>query len=176
MHWSRGESHDVVCWPTGAHGCFLHAKRRFFLTVNWELGTDVNIDRFKHDHVVQMQMVTDLRGMVQAGVADNASAIAKQLIAMSSVIRMHLAAEDRVLYPVVAQARDPAIAEMGRRFQKEMGGLAASYMAFVGRWNGAKHIGADPEAFRVEANAVFKALHDRVHRENTDLYPVVERL
>lgn len=136
----------------------------------------MNIDRFKHDHVVQMQMVTNLRGLVQAGVADNAPAIARQLIEMSSVIRMHLAAEDRVLYPAVAQAGDPAIADLGSRFQKEMGGLAASYTAFVGRWNGAKHIGADPEAFRAEANTVFKALHDRVHRENTDLYPIVERL
>lgn len=136
----------------------------------------MDIERFKKEHADLMAAVTSLRELVQHGVGERADAIHRQLSAMNSAIKLHLAAEDRMLYPALMKAADPAVAQTGRQFQEEMGGLAAAYMAFAARWNLAGKIAADPRGFRDDANGVFKALHLRVQRENRELYPLAERL
>jgi hypothetical protein len=57
-----------------------------------------------------------------------------------------------------------------------MGGLANTLTGFVSRWNLAAKITQNPQGFRDEANAVFKALHMRVQRENRELYPMAEAI
>lgn len=134
----------------------------------------MDIERFKRDHVSLMRSVGALRELVHAGIAAHADAIAHELVAMSAAVKLHLAAEDRTLYP--ALAADARTRQLGQRFQTEMGGLAKAYGEFVHRWNLPARIADEPEAFRSEANAVFKALHDRVQRENRELYPLLEGL
>jgi hypothetical protein len=136
----------------------------------------MNVDKFNQDHASLLASVETLRALVQGGVAANAAAIAHQLVAMSAAVKLHLAAEDRVLYPALANAADPEVARVGRQFQQERGGLAASYGAFVSRWNAAARLAADPEGFRDEANTVFKALHQRIQREGRELYPLAARV
>jgi iron-sulfur cluster repair protein YtfE (RIC family) len=136
----------------------------------------MNIDKFKREHVDLLTAVGTLRELVQAGVQEHAEAIVGQLVSMSSVIKLHLAAEDRVLYPALINAADPRVAQTGQQFQQEMGDLAQAYAGFVSRWNLASKISQDPEGFRGDANNVFKALHLRVQRENRELYPLAEQL
>jgi hemerythrin-like domain-containing protein len=136
----------------------------------------MNIDKFKREHVDLLAAVTTLRELVQTGVQEHAEAIVGQLVSMSSVIKLHLAAEDRVLYPALINAADPRVAQTGQQFQQEMGDLAQAYTGFVSRWNLASKISQDPEGFRGDANNVFKALHLRVQRENRELYPLAEQL
>lgn len=136
----------------------------------------MNIDHFKHEHVELLSSVTTLRELVQAGVQEHAQTILSQLVAMSAAIKLHLAAEDRVLYPAFVQAKSPQIAQTGKQFQQEMGDLAQAYAAFTSRWNLATKISKDPDGFRADANAVFKALHVRVQRENRELYPLAEQI
>jgi DNA-binding transcriptional LysR family regulator len=134
----------------------------------------MNIDKFKQEHADLLIAIGALRELVQSGVQEHADMIVAHLVTMSGVIKMHLAAEDRVLYPALANASDPVVAQTGKLFQQEMGGLAGTYGAFVSRWNLATKVAQDPQGFRDEANAVFKALHMRVQRENRELYPLAE--
>ena len=136
----------------------------------------MNIDRFKQEHADVMNSVAVLRELVHTGVNEHAEEIVVQLLAMTGAIKLHLAAEDRVLYPALANASDPLVAQTSRMFQQEMGGLAGTLTAFVSRWNLAAKILQDPQGFRDEANAVFKALHMRVQRENRELYPMAEAI
>lgn len=136
----------------------------------------MNIEKFKREHVDLLAAVSALRDLVQGGVQAHAEAIVTQLVTMSSAIKLHLAAEDRMLYPVLAHAADPQVAQVGQQFQQEMGDIAHAYASFAARWNLAGKISADPEGFRADANSVFKALHQRVQRENRELYPLAERV
>jgi hypothetical protein len=136
----------------------------------------MNIDKFKQEHLDLLGAVALLRELVQSGVEAHAEAICKQLLSMAGTIKLHLAAEDRVLYPALARADDPFVAYVGKRFQQDMGGIAEAFGAFVSRWNLATKIAADPAGFRDDANAIFKALHTRVQRENRDLYPLAEMI
>lgn len=136
----------------------------------------MNIDKFNQEHASLLASVTTMRELVQGGVQANAEAIVRQLMAMSASVKLHLAAEDRVLYPALANAADPRVAQVGKQFQQEMGGIAGAYSAFASRWNVPARLAADPQGFRDEANAVFKALHQRIQREGQELYPLAAQV
>lgn len=134
----------------------------------------MNIDRFKHQHVEILSCISALRTHSQRGIHENAAEIARLIVAMSSTIKLHLAVEDSVLYPALNTSKDTALAAMGKRFQDEMKHIAASYLAFSRKWNSAASVSSHPEEFRAEANSVLKVLYERMQKENTDFYPVIE--
>ncbi|MDN2709952.1 hemerythrin domain-containing protein [Janthinobacterium sp. SUN118] len=136
----------------------------------------MNIDKFKQQHLAILAAIDDLRRLARGGVAVQAKAIAGQIVAMSGLIKLHLAVEQRYLYPA-AQASDVAkVAQLGRRYESEMDGIAGAYLAFASRWNTPVRLEAEPDAFRREANTVLHALYQRMRREDSELYPAVEAL
>jgi len=134
----------------------------------------MNLDRFKHQHVDILQSIATLRRLSHAGVEDNATEIARQIVAMSSTIKLHLAAEDQALYPALQSEGDPALARMGLQYQQEMASIARDYDQFARRWNTAAGVRADGTGFRAEANVVLRRVHERMQRENRDFYPRIE--
>jgi hemerythrin-like domain-containing protein len=136
----------------------------------------VNIDKFKSQHVEILTCIATLRKLSHAGVAGNAAEIAQLIISMSSIIKLHLAIEDRSLYPALARSGDGHMVNKGRQFQVEMGTIAQAYEKFALHWNTAKALQEEEEAFKADANIVLRKLHERIQRENVDLYPKVEAL
>jgi hypothetical protein len=84
--------------------------------------------------------------------------------------------EDRTLYPTLARSRDAFLVSKGRQFQLEMGAIAQAYEKFALRWNSAGKLQEDGDAFKADANIVLRRIHERMQRENVDLYPKVEAL
>ncbi len=133
----------------------------------------MNIDRFKHQHLDILDGIDRLRASSQEGVAEHAEEIAAQIVAMSGVVRLHLAVENDTLYPALAKG-DLRLARMGQAYQNEMGDIAADYLAFAGRWNLASRLVKAPEQFRQEANRVLRKLYQRIRREDREFYPAIE--
>ncbi|EHK66649.1 hemerythrin domain-containing protein [Achromobacter arsenitoxydans] len=136
----------------------------------------MNIDKFKQQHVDILEGIASLRKLALAGVARNAAEIARGIVAMSATIKLHLAVEDRALYPAVARSADADLARQGREFQAEMDAIAAAYEAFARRWNNARSLELDERGFRDDANTVLRRVHERMQRENRDLYPRIEAM
>lgn len=136
----------------------------------------MNIDKFKQQHLAILAAIDDLRQLARGGVAAQAQAIAAQIIAMSGLIKLHLAVEQRYLYPAAQACGVATVARLGRQYESEMHGIAGVYLAFAGRWNTPVRLAAEPEAFRSEANTVLHALYQRMRREDRELYPAVEAL
>ncbi len=134
----------------------------------------MNIDRFKDDHVRILDAIGTLRQLTHGGVLENADAIAREVVVMSSTIKLHLSAEDRSLYPALKASGDQALVRLSASYQHEMGEIADNYAQFAGRWNTREQVAADPEGFRADANHTLKAVHDRMQRENRDFYPRIE--
>lgn len=134
----------------------------------------MNIDKFKHQHETIFECIATLRQYAVAGIARNAAEIAEMVVSMSSVIKLHLAVEDSLLYPALRNGGSSALARMGDQFQAEMKTIAASYEKFVRRWNTAGNVARDPEGFRADANRVLKMLHGRIRREDREFYPEIE--
>ena len=136
----------------------------------------MNIDKFKHEHVAILAAIDNLRTLARAGVASPSQAIASQIVAMSGMIKLHLAVEQRYLYPAVQASGVASVARMGHRYEMEMQGIAGDYLAFAARWNTPARLELEPESFRSEANSVLHALYQRMRREDTELYPAVEAI
>ena len=134
----------------------------------------MNIDRFKHEHEDILGQIAALRSLSHAGPAQHAAQIAQGVVAMSSTIRLHLAVEDRLLYPALQSGGNAELARLGAQFQREMGEIASSYMAFARRWNTAERVATDPEGFRAEANMALRRVYERMRREDRDFYPRIE--
>lgn len=136
----------------------------------------MNIDKFKKQHIAIIDCVTRLRHYTKAGISENATEIAQLIISMSSLIKLHLAVEDNVLYPALLAGKNTRLASLGKQFQEEMGVIAVTYLDFVKRWNTAANVSNNPEGFRSDANRVLKILYARMQRENTEFYPAIEAL
>ncbi len=136
----------------------------------------MNIEKFKKDHNEIMALMTELKKLVQSGIAENAGPIAKQIVAMSSLIKLHLAAEDQVFYPALLKSKDPSVSKIGQKFQLEMGDIASAYKQFAGKWNIESKVSSDPAGFKEEANNVFTVLHQRIQKENQELYPLADQI
>ncbi|MEH0875816.1 hemerythrin domain-containing protein [Pectobacterium cacticida] len=134
----------------------------------------MNIDKFKQQHADILASIATLRRLTQAGVTENAADIARAIIAMSSTIKLHLAAEDRVLYPSLQRSNDAQLAKMSQYYQDEMQTIAADYEAFSRRWNTAAQLIDHDGEFRAEANNVLRKVYERMQRENHDFYPRIE--
>lgn len=133
----------------------------------------MNIDKFKHQHVKIFGCIDTLRLYAASGIKEHAKEIASAVVAMSSVIKLHLTVEDTVLYPAL---RTSTVARMGDAFQTEMKVIAKNYEEFARRWNTASNVEQDPEGFRKDANTVLKMLHARIKKEDKDFYPAVEAI
>lgn len=136
----------------------------------------MNIDKFKQQHIEIIDCVAALRKFTKEGIGENAAQISNLIISMSSIIKLHLSVEDKVLYPALQNGSSSVLAKMGKQFQDEMGVIASAYMGFARRWNTEANVVRDPEGFRADANKVLKILHNRMVRENTDFYPAIEAL
>jgi len=134
----------------------------------------MNIDKFKDQHVAILGCIADLRQASQAGIAKNAAEISRLIISMSSIVKLHLAVEDQMLYPALRSGNNAALAAMGKTFQNEMTSIASAYVTFAGRWNQAEKVARDPEGFRSDANSVLKVVYARMQKEDTVFYPAIE--
>ncbi|HWJ96310.1 MAG TPA: hemerythrin domain-containing protein [Telluria sp.] len=134
----------------------------------------MNIDKFKHQHIDILSSIARLRQLSHAGVAENADAIAAGIVRVSGIIKLHLAVEDRSLYPALESSGDAQLAAMSRQYRSEMQGIADGYMRFAGKWNTARQVALAPDEFRAEANVVLRQLYERMQREDRHFYPAIE--
>ncbi len=134
----------------------------------------MNIDKFKHQHLDILSAIAGLRKLVRDGIAAHANDISQSIIAMSGVIKLHLAVEDRVLYPALEASGNDKLAQMSRHYRDEMDGIAGAYLAFAAKWNKPRLLMTQPEDFRDEANQVLKTLYERMRKEDGEFYPVIE--
>lgn len=134
----------------------------------------MQIDKYKHQHSEILNGISQLRHLVHTGIAVHAAHIAKALVTLSGVVRLHLAIEDKFLYPAIEASGDADLRRMSRRYAAEMDGIAKDYLAFANSWNTASRIERDPEGFRADANTVLKQVYERMQRENVEFYPAIE--
>ena len=102
--------------------------------------------------------------------------IARLIGKLNVLLRVHLAYEDTVLYPLMMRSGDGEAAALAHLFAEETGTMAPQFEDFVRRWSGPTAIDAMFDAFRDEATMLFAALAARIERENDLLYPLAERV
>ena len=123
----------------------------------------------------------DVAASLMAAVASyrdryDAVPIARLVGKLNALLRVHLAYEDLVLYPMLMRSRDPQVAGLAHWFHDEMGALAPQFEEFARRWSGPTVIDMMFDRFRDEATEILAALGARIERENNQLYPLADRV
>ena len=133
--------------------------------------------RYVEQHVQITRLAQELRRhLVQQTLAVDASAARQVLSLLSGKLSVHLAAEDRLLYPEVLHSPDPATRAVGQRFLEAMGPISQAFRRYSIRWGTQDAIRSNPEAFVSETKAMLTDIEGRIRREEAELYPLVEQL
>jgi hemerythrin-like domain-containing protein len=134
-------------------------------------------DNFRKQHVEILTIAREINGLLSDTLDDNGAAKIRPLLSkMAGVVSLHLAMEDKSLYPVLAKHQDNNVRTLSTRYSTEMGSLAAAFGDYMKNWQTTTQMRADPARFSIASKAVFNALSKRIHRENTELYPLVDKL
>ncbi|MFD1625754.1 hemerythrin domain-containing protein [Azospirillum griseum] len=128
-----------------------------------------------HSDVLALAAAIERR-LDPVAIAANPAPVATDLVQLFGKFSVHLAVEDKALYPRLARAADPALRGLAARFQQEMGGLTQRFEAYRQRWPGPFAIAKDPAGFVAETRTMLDAFKNRIARENAELYPLAERL
>lgn len=133
-------------------------------------------DRFRAEHEQLLDMARQLQSHLDpVRLAADASAARTCLGKLMGRLVLHLATEDKVLYPEFAASQDPKVAAIGRRFASEMASTVPLVTAYNDKWATPSAIKRDPHAFIAETRKILSVLADRIRRENQELYATADQ-
>lgn len=133
-------------------------------------------DNFRRQHDEILAIAGEIAARLQPDTLRADTRWVRSLLsALAGKLTIHLAMEDKALYPRLAEADVEDCAALALAFMKEMGGLGAAFAAYNQKWQ-AGAIGEDPARFILETREVFGALGKRIERENRQLYPMADRV
>jgi iron-sulfur cluster repair protein YtfE (RIC family) len=132
-------------------------------------------DTYRKQHAELIEIVRSIEPMLDPAKVATATAEARNLISkLLGKLSIHLAMEDQSLYPRLVQHADLSVREIAKKFATEMAGVKPSVESFGKKWT-ENELRANPAAFCNEARKLFALLGDRIQRENTQLYPLLDK-
>jgi iron-sulfur cluster repair protein YtfE (RIC family) len=134
-------------------------------------------EQFRSQHKEILTLTGEIGSLCLSGVVPgNESTIKAKLNALSGILSVHLAMEDRTLYPAMINGQNPAAKNTASAFKDQMGGIAGAFKSFVGRYPTGKSILDHAAAFGADFKAIRTALQTRISKEESVLYPLADKL
>jgi hemerythrin-like domain-containing protein len=94
---------------------------------------------------------------------------------MTGLLALHLALEDKVLYPQLIGRGEGEAESRLRGFVAEVGGLKADFEAYRRRWARPAAMESDWEAFARETRVFLDGLRSRIRLEDKEVYVLMEK-
>ena len=133
---------------------------------------DVSDLRRQHQEILQLTE-TMSRMLTKEDLPTKALDVSLKLGELSGKISIHLANEDKVVYPILLGFPDDRVRATARRFVDEMGSLAGAFAGYKNKYLSATRIKANPVAFIEETKSISAALRKRIELEEKELYPLL---
>jgi hemerythrin-like domain-containing protein len=134
-------------------------------------------DNLRKQHAEILSIAREINEQLGAVISESdAAQIRRQLSKMHGLVGLHLAIEDKSLYPSILTSGDADARELATSYMREMGDLSLAFERHVKKWHSTALITASAAEFTEQTKAVFNALSKRIHRENTQLYPIADAL
>lgn len=131
--------------------------------------------RDKHQEL--LKLATQISELLdEKKLSTDAKQIRSLLSTLSGKLGMHLAVEDKNLYPDLLNHEDEKIRTTAKKFIDEMSGIAGVFKKYVDKWPHSKAIQDAPREFVAETKDIFKALSTRIAKEDNELYTLVDKL
>lgn len=134
-------------------------------------------EKFREQHKELVDMVGLLQPLLSPAKLSKEGALARSLLGQfAAKLNIHLAMEDKALYPQLLQHKDLAVQAKAKAFMDQMGGIKDAFTAYMGKYPSAHAIEAAPTAFISDTEGLIKVLAARIQSEDSDLYALVDRL
>ncbi len=134
-------------------------------------------DSYRRQHDDLLQVASEISGKLNAQkLAENATEVRTLLSKLLGKLNVHLAAEDKALYPRLLNAGDPEAKKLAERYISEMGNIAGVVKSYAQKWPSPGAIQKDPSTFVAETKSLFGALSNRIKKENNELYAYVDKM
>lgn len=128
----------------------------------------------------QHQEILGIVGQVSAAMkapinAASGQALHGLLVSLAAKVKVHLATEDKVLYPKLMDSKDAVVSSTSKKFAAEMGEIGGVFKAYVETYRTADAIAGHGEQFKKETEGLFKVLGHRIQVEEASLYPLADK-
>jgi hypothetical protein len=132
--------------------------------------------RYREEHAGLALLIRGFEATLDIALLGKDGAPARRALSeLAGKLRLHLAGEDRLLYPQALGSADPATRKLGEKYQAEMGDLAGTFKACSEKWLLPKDIAREATTFASESRAIIRALNERIWRGNTEFYGAIDR-
>jgi hypothetical protein len=134
-------------------------------------------DSFRQQHQDIIAVVEEIsKKLTPAVIAADSAGIRTLVSKLMGKLNVHLAMEDKSLYPNMLQAKDATIAATTKKYMNEMSGIAAAAKKYSDSYPTPQSIAAKGQDFIRDSNGLFSALSARVKKEESELYPMADRM
>jgi hypothetical protein len=135
------------------------------------------IENLTRQHRELVRTATEMFGWLDAGKlrTRGAADVHRALSSLSGILKVHLAMEDRSLYPHLVNHRDLELRTLAVRFLDERAALRDRYDAYQHRWPSAIAIERDADRFIDDSREILGMLWTRMKTEDDVLHPQIIR-
>jgi hypothetical protein len=136
------------------------------------------IDNLTRQHRELVRTATHMFGWLDAAKlrGHGAGEAHKTLSSLSGILNVHLAMEDRSLYPHLVHHRDLQLRTLAQRFLDERAALRERYDEFRAHWASSAAIEGGAEKFIDETRGILGMLWTRMKMEDDVLHPEIVRV
>jgi hypothetical protein len=135
------------------------------------------IDNLTRQHGELFKVGTQMFGWLDVGKLQRGAGEAhRALSSLTGILNVHLAMEDRSLYPRLLEHEDAALRALARRFLDERGALREEFERYRAHFPSTAAIEAEPAAFVDETRVMLGMLWRRMKLEDDELHPAIVRL
>lgn len=134
-------------------------------------------DNFRQQHRELAAIVKNIEVKLNpATLPADADEVRKLLSTLAGKLSVHLAMEDKNLYPAMIQSNHAEAKQSAEKFMAEMGTLAGVFKDYTKKWPAPEAIKADPNGFCEQTRTVFKAMDECIQREESILYNLADKI
>ncbi len=132
--------------------------------------------REQHDRILEIAEEISLCVDDMDNLRENPNRAAKLLSDLSRNLKMHLTLEDTSLYPILNIVDNKELNEVAAGYIDEMGYIKKAFDEYSARWHSGFRIKENPEVFAEETKQLLDSLTNRIEKENSGLYNMIDDL
>lgn len=131
--------------------------------------------KFRDQHDDLLERAGEIsKKLNEEALSKDASQIRDLLSGLLGKLKIHLAVEDKALYPQLKNCGNHEVAAISIQYQEEMGGIAEFVSNYSKHWPSAYAISENAKGFIDETNQLISALSTRIQKENDYLYKLAD--
>ncbi len=131
--------------------------------------------KFRDQHDELLKKAGELGKLLnEDALTKDATAARDVLSGLLGKLKIHLAVEDKALYPKLKNCGNHEVVAIAIQYQEEMGGIAEFVANYSKKWPSAYAISDDAKLFIEETNQLVSALATRIKKENNYLYKLAD--